>query len=83
MKLIWYIYRTVCKIIAKIIEIYMHENVFLINKWNIIQVYIIQAQSYQQFPKSMWTKYLLLCNIVNNLFIVIVHLLHWNYKPVI
>ncbi len=30
------------------IEIYMHKNIFLGNKWNTIQVFSISPQSYQQ-----------------------------------
>ncbi len=37
----------------KNIEIYMHKNIFLYNKCNIIQLFYIHAQSYQHCPTFM------------------------------
>ncbi len=60
------------KNIAKSFEIYMHNNLCFYNKWNIIQAFSIQEQTYQPCPTAIWTKCLLACKIINNLCVVMV-----------
>ncbi len=64
------------KSLYKHIEFYMHKNFFPCIKWNTIQVFSNSTQLYQQCPTYIGTKYMLLCEIINNLFVVIVILLH-------
>ncbi len=46
---------------------YVYKNFVLYNKWNIIQVFSIEAQSYQQLDNMF---------ALINLFVVIIILLH-------
>ncbi len=47
-----------------------HKNIFLGNNWNITKEFSIKAKSYQQCPTFIWIKYMLLCKVIYNLFVV-------------
>ncbi len=54
---------------GKNIEICFHKTFLLDNtsKWNIIQAYSIQTESYQQCPTFIGTTYRLFCKTTNKL----------------